>query len=65
MSDKVNRSGGALPADPLMATGLVRLAEAYKQLSQPHPGADAPRRAVVHGTGGVAMQTNCVFTLEV
>ncbi len=65
MSDKVNRSGGALPADPLMATGLVRLAEAYRQLSQPHPGADAPRRAVVHGTGGVAMQTNCVFTLEV
>lgn len=65
MSDKVNRSGGALPADPVMATGLVRLAEAAKQLSQPKAGASAPRRAVVHGTGGVAMQTNCVFTLEV
>jgi acetyl-CoA C-acetyltransferase len=37
----VNRSGGALPADPIMATGLFRLA------------------------GGVGMQNNCVFTLEV
>jgi len=65
MSDKVNSSGGALPANPIMATGLVRLAEAHKQLSQPRAGASAPHRAVVHGTGGVAMQTNCVFTLEV
>lgn len=65
MSDKVNRSGGALPADPLMATGLARLASAANQLSQAQTGAVAPSRAVVHGTGGVAMQTNCVFTLEV
>ncbi len=65
LSDKVNRSGGALPADPIMATGLVRLAEAYLQLSHAQEGAKAPSRAVVHGTGGVAMQTNCVFTLEV
>ncbi|WP_225008848.1 thiolase C-terminal domain-containing protein [Novosphingobium percolationis] len=63
---KVNRSGGALPADPIMATGLVRLAEAAKQLSTPVAGgAKAPAKAIVHGTGGVAMQTNCVFTLEV
>jgi len=65
LNDKVNRSGGALPADPLMATGLVRLAEAYKQMSRPQAGAKAPSRAVVHGTGGMAMQTNCIFTLEV
>lgn len=65
-SDKVNRSGGALPADPIMATGLIRLAEAAKKLSAPVTnGAVAPSKAVVHGTGGVAMQTNCVFTLEV
>ncbi|MBC2670593.1 3-ketoacyl-CoA thiolase [Novosphingobium piscinae] len=65
-SDKINRSGGALPADPIMATGLVRLAEAAKQLSAPvKAGAAAPSKAIVHGTGGVAMQTNCVFTLEV
>lgn len=62
----VNRSGGSLPADPVIATGLVRLAEAAKQLSAPvRGGAAAPAKAIVHGTGGLAMQTNCVFTLEV
>lgn len=62
----VNRSGGALPADPIMATGLVRLAQAAKQLSQPEQyGSDRPQRAIVHGAGGIAMQNNCVFTVEV
>lgn len=62
----INRSGGALPADPIMATGLVRLAEASRQLSQPELYGDGvPRRAIVHGAGGVGMQNNCVFTLEV
>lgn len=61
----INRSGGALPADPIMATGLVRLAEASRQLSQPEPHGTAPRRAIVHGASGVCMQNNCVFTLEV
>lgn len=57
----INQSGGALPADPIMATGLVRLAQAAQQFS-----ADVGfKRAVVHGAGGVAMQNNCVFTLEV
>lgn len=62
----INRSGGALPADPIMATGLARLAEASRQLSQPELyGGGNPRRAIVHGAGGVGMQNNCVFTLEV
>jgi len=62
----INRSGGALPADPIMATGLVRLAEASRQLSQPQLyGGGSPSRAIVHGAGGVGMQNNCVFTLEV
>jgi acetyl-CoA C-acetyltransferase len=62
----INRSGGALPADPIMATGLIRLAHAAKQLSQPEVyGSATPMRAIVHGAGGVAMQNNCVFTLEV
>ena len=64
--DGVTRSGGALPADPVIATGLVRLAEAAKQLAAPvRGGATGPAKAIVHGTGGLAMQTNCVFTLEV
>jgi len=62
----INTSGGALPADPIMATGLIRLAQAARQLSLPALyDLDAPKRAVVHGAGGVGMQNNCVITLEV
>lgn len=62
----INRSGGALPADPIMATGLVRLAQAAQQMGAAESsGRGAPKRGLVHGAGGVAMQNNCVFTLEV
>ena len=62
----MNLSGGALPADPIMATGLVRLAQAAQQLATPEVYAlDSPRLAVAHGAGGVGMQTHCVLTLEV
>jgi acetyl-CoA C-acetyltransferase len=62
----INPSGGALPADPVMATGLVRLAEAALQLGGrvEHAPAGA-RTAVVHGATGLGMQNHCVFTLEV
>lgn len=63
---EINRSGGALPADPIMATGLLRLAHASRQLSTPELyDLSGPSRAIVHGAGGIAMQNNCVFTLEV
>lgn len=62
----INLSGGALPADPIMATGLVRLAEAYRQMTQPAEyGLPSPKTAIVHAAGGVGMQSHCVFTLEV
>lgn len=62
----INPSGGALPADPIMATGLVRLAEAAEQLAgRTDRGAHGATSAVVHGSGGLAMQNHCVFTLEV
>jgi acetyl-CoA C-acetyltransferase len=63
---QLNPSGGALAADPIMATGLVRLHEAAIRLSGRgrHP-ADGPRTALVHGTGGFAMQNHFVATLEV
>jgi len=62
----VNPSGGSLPADPVMATGLVRLGEASLQLAGrvPH-GPDGASTAIVHGAGGIGMQNHCVFTLEV
>ncbi len=63
---RINASGGALPADPIMATGLIRLANAANQMGHPELyGSEVPSRAIVHGAGGVAMQSNCVFTLEV
>lgn len=63
---RINASGGALPADPIIPTGLIRLASAARQLAQPGSfGGGSPSRAVAHGAGGVGMQSNCVFTLEV
>jgi acetyl-CoA C-acetyltransferase len=62
----INLSGGALPADPIMATGLVRLGEAYRQMTAPADyGLPSPQAAIVHAAGGVGMQTHCVFALEV
>jgi acetyl-CoA C-acetyltransferase len=62
----VNPSGGSLPADPIMATGLVRLSEAALQLTGrvDHAPRDATS-AIVHGAGGIGLQNHCVFTLEV
>jgi acetyl-CoA C-acetyltransferase len=49
-----------------MATGLIRLAEAARQLTYPTEyGLKAPSSTIVHGAGGAGMQTHCVFTLEV
>jgi acetyl-CoA C-acetyltransferase len=62
----LNPSGGSLPADPIMATGLVRLSEASLQLADRVDHApQGATSAVVHGAGGVGMQNHCVFTLEV
>jgi acetyl-CoA C-acetyltransferase len=62
----VNRSGGSLPADPIMATGLVRLSEAALQLAYPADyGLKSADKAIAHGAGGVGMQSHCVFALEV
>ncbi|GAC1608908.1 MAG: thiolase family protein [Mycobacteriales bacterium] len=60
----VNPSGGAVPADPIMATGLVRLHEASARLAG-RIGEGQPTRALAHGAGGLGMQNHCVFTLEV
>lgn len=62
----INPSGGALPADPIMATGLIRLHEAAQQLAgRVDHAPEGATTAVVHGAGGVGMQNHCVFTLEV
>jgi acetyl-CoA acetyltransferase len=57
----VNPSGGALPADPVMVTGLIRLGSAADTVQR----GDA-RRAVGHATNGPCLQHNllCVFEHE-
>jgi acetyl-CoA C-acetyltransferase len=61
----LNLSGGALPADPVMATGLVRLSEASQRLAGQLPGApEHASTALVHGAGGLGMQNHCVFLLR-
>jgi len=62
----INASGGALPANPIMATGLVRLSEAAQALwGQRASSAKNSRRAVVHASSGIAAQSHCVFVVEV
>jgi acetyl-CoA C-acetyltransferase len=62
---EVNPSGGALPADVIMASGLARLHEAAARLAG-RPGFEdsTARTALAHGTGGFAMQNHCVVTME-
>lgn len=62
-SGKINPSGGALPADPIMATGLVRLHEAFQRISGVR-GKTEGARALVHGSGGFAQQNHAVFVVE-
>ena len=62
----MNPSGGALAANPAMATGLVRIGEAALQVTGEAPGrqVDGASRAVAHGTTGINLQNNAVFVLE-
>ncbi len=61
----VNPSGGALGADPVCATGLVRVIEAAKQIRKEAVGYQVPkvRRALAHGQFGICAQKNTVFVL--
>ena len=61
----INPSGGSVPADPIMATGLVRLHEASSRMSGRSGGHRSGSRAFVHGAGGLNMQNHCVFAVEV
>jgi acetyl-CoA C-acetyltransferase len=62
----INPSGGALPADPIMATGLVRLTEAHLQAVR-EAGINQLNRdvrsAIVHATSGLGMQNHCVAVI--
>jgi acetyl-CoA acetyltransferase len=55
----VNPSGGPLAANPVMATGLVRIVEVAQRILQ----GDA-RTGLAHATGGQVLQHNLVCVLE-
>ena len=56
---KINPSGGALAANPIMVAGLARVGEASRQIQ-----AGSARRAVAHATSGPCLQQNLVCVLE-
>ncbi|HSX99364.1 MAG TPA: thiolase domain-containing protein [Streptomyces sp.] len=58
-SVRVNPSGGALAANPIMAAGLIRIGEAAARI---HRGESD--RALAHATSGPCLQQNLVAVLE-
>ena len=56
---EVNPSGGALAANPLMVTGLIRVGEAFRQINE-----QGKARTVGHATSGPCLQQNLVCLLE-
>lgn len=61
----VNPSGGPLCGNPLMNTGLLRLAEGFRQLSgrAGERGVAGAQRALVHASAGHCLQQNIVWVL--
>jgi acetyl-CoA acetyltransferase len=56
---EVNPSGGPLAANPMLAAGLIRIAEVSDRISAGGAG-----RGVAHATGGQLLQQNLVCVLE-
>ncbi len=61
----VNPSGGALSADPITATGLIRMIEAVKQIKGEAGKHQVPvaDKALVHGQTGLCAQSNMAYVL--
>ena len=57
--DRVNPSGGALAANPIMVAGLTRIGAAAQRIMN-----GSARRAVAHATSGPCLQQNLVCVLE-
>jgi acetyl-CoA acetyltransferase len=55
----INPSGGPLAANPIMATGLVRITEAARQIRD-----NGRHRTVAHATSGPCLQQNLVCVVE-
>jgi acetyl-CoA acetyltransferase len=55
----INPSGGALAANPIMATGLIRIGEAASRVMN-----GSARRVLGHATSGPCLQQNLVCVME-
>jgi acetyl-CoA acetyltransferase len=55
----INPSGGALAANPIMATGLIRIGEAASRIVQ-----GTAKRTLGHATSGPCLQQNLVCVME-
>jgi acetyl-CoA C-acetyltransferase len=61
----VNLSGGALSANPIFATGLIRLAEAAARITERAQEQNrSASNAVAHATSGFCLQSNIVYVLS-
>jgi acetyl-CoA C-acetyltransferase len=62
----VNPSGGLLSGHPVIAAGLIRIAEIVKQLRGEAGGYQIPdaRRGVAQGVNGLCGQSHCVWVLD-
>jgi acetyl-CoA C-acetyltransferase len=62
----VNPSGGALSADPITATGLIRIVEATMQIRGEAGSCQVPGvwKALAHGQTGICAQQNIVYILR-
>jgi acetyl-CoA acetyltransferase len=56
---RINPSGGALAANPMMAAGLIRIGEAARAITD-----GAARRTLGHATAGPCLQQNLVCVME-
>ena len=56
---EINPSGGALAANPIMATGLIRIGEAASRVTS-----GTAKRALGHATSGPCLQQNLVCVME-
>jgi acetyl-CoA C-acetyltransferase len=62
----VNPSGGSLSANPVPATGLVRIAEAYLQLTNKADKRQIKdaKTSLIYSTSGLCFQGSVVFILR-
>jgi len=63
----INPSGGLLSGHPVIAAGLIRIAEVVRQLRGEAGGAQVrdPAVGVAHGVNGLCGQSHCVWILGI